>query len=188
MGLTSILLVIVFFIPIVSGVFTLRYSRKLSLTLFSIPFIFMLIVGGWWLYEANHRFIGSTDLADEQIADVKLQMRATNAFKKTHGDYKKEDNVRFGEYLIFDTFAIGTDLETDEIVYIETTDEELQTAKGVQVGDDEADVIQQYGEKYYKSNEMGEGKTMNFVDRDASIHLQFWLKDGDVFKIAMYTM
>lgn len=188
MSLTTIIFLFIFILPIAIGIFVVRYSRKLSYALFSIPFIFMLGVAGWWLFEANHRFIGSTDLANEKIADIELLATVNDSYKSSHGDYDSEDNVRYREFLQFETFAIGTDFENNEIVYIKTESPKLTTEKGVQIGDSVEDVIDLYGDKNYQSNEMGMGRSINYVDRDAGIHLQFWLEDDVVHKIAMYTM
>src|SRR5699024_4673203 len=147
------------------GVIFFRYSRKLALTFISIPFVFMLGVAGWWFYEANHRFIGSTDLAAEQINDLELNVTVDDDFKEAHGEYETEDNVRFGEYLEFDTFSVGTDFENNKVTYIQTDEPGVTTMENIEVGVSEQKIIDEYGEKYYKSNEMGQGKTINFVDR-----------------------
>lgn len=188
MNLTSILFMLIFIIPIVLGVLFVRRSRKVALSLISIPFIFMIGVMGWWVYEANHRFTGSTDLANERIDHIELHITVNDSFKSEHGKYEKEDDVRFREYLHFDTFSVGTNFEENKIVYIETEVQGTETAKGIQVGDTIEKVINTYGDSHYKSNEMGQGRTINFIDRKANIHLQFWLQDDVVQTIAMYAM
>lgn len=188
MALPNILFVFIFVIPIIAGVFVTRHSKKLGIALISIPFIFMLGVALWWLYETNHRFVGSSDLAGEQIEDVQLHMLVDESFKAERGDYEKPENVRYREFLVFDQYAVGTDFQRNEVVYIETESPNLPTVKGIRVGDSLEKVIEVYGEKNYQSNEMGQGRTINFVDRDQGIHLQFWLSDGQVEKIALYSL
>lgn len=188
MNLPNILFVIIFIIPIIVGVFLARRSRKLAIALISIPFIFMLGVALWWLYDANHRFVTSTDLAGEQMADIRLEMFVDESFKIQHGDYEKPENIRYREYLVFEDYAVGTDLQKNEVVYIETESPEIETSKGIKVGDSIDKVIEVYGDKYYKSGEMGQGQTINYVDRNDGIHLQFWLSEDRVEKIALYSL
>lgn len=188
MNLPNIIFIFVFIIPIIIGVIAARFSRKVSLVFISIPFIFMLGVAVWWLYEANYRFVGNSDLAGEQIEDVKLHMLVDESFKLQHGYYEKPENIKFREFLIFEDFAVGTDLQKNEVVYIETESPKIETKRGIRVGDSVEKVIEAYGEKHYKSNEMGQGRTINFVDRGSSIHLQFWLEDDTVEKIAIYSL
>lgn len=188
MALPNILFVFIFVVPIIIGVFISRHSKKLGLTFISIPFIFMLGVALWWLYETNHRFVGSSDLAGEQIENIKLHMLVDESFKQTHGDYDKPENVRYREFLVFENYAVGTDFQKNEVVYIETEEADIPTTKGITVGDDLDRVIEVYGDKNYQSNETGQGRTINFVDRDNKIHLQFWLSDGKVVKIALYSL
>lgn len=105
--MATALVMIIFVIPIMVGIFMLRRSRKVAISLISIPFIFMVIVAGWWVYEANYRFISSTDLAGEQLDNIELRENLSESFKDDHGDYSTEDNVRFREYLEFESFSVG---------------------------------------------------------------------------------
>lgn len=187
MNLANILLFVVFIIPIILGIFASRKSKKLTVIFFSIPFIFILGVGAWWAYEANHRFVGSTNLEGENLNEIFIYDPLDDSFKKAHGDYEEEDNVRFDEYLIFDDFAVGSNTAED-IVYITTEQASGQTNQGVMVGDQISNVKSTYGEKYYESGEMGQGKTINYVDRNAEIHLQFWYEDNKVVQIALYAL
>lgn len=188
MALPNILFVLIFVVPIIVGVFVARRSRKGAIVLISIPFVFMLAVGVWWLYETNHRFVGNSDLAGEQIEDIQLHMLVDESFKVSHGDYDKPENARYREFLVFEEYAVGTDFQKNEVVYIETEDEDIPTVKGIAVGDSVDEIVEVYGDKNYQSNEMGQGRTINFVDRSSGIHLQFWLSDDQVEKIALYSL
>lgn len=188
MNLPNIIFIVIFILPIIVGVFVTRRSKKLGIAIISIPFIFMLAVAIWWVYEANHRFVSSTDLQGERIADIKLHMFVDESFKIQHGDYEKPENIRYREYLVFEEYAVGTDFQKNEVVYIETENPNIPTRKGIRVGDSVDKVIEIYGDNYYKSNEGGEGKTINFVDRENGIHLQFWLEEDQVEKIALYSL
>src|SRR5690625_7288586 len=93
----------------------------------------MLGVALWWLYDANHRFVTSTDLAGEQMADIRLEMFVDESFKIQQGDYEKPENIRYREYLVFEDYAVGPDLQNNEVVYIETESPEIETSKGIKV-------------------------------------------------------
>lgn len=177
MSLTTIIFFAVFIIPITLGIVLLRKSRKFAMIMLSIPFIFMIGVGAWWFYETNHRFVGNTELAGEHIGDLALHDDVTDELTETYGPYTTRDNINYDELLVFDQLDIGTSIH-DEIIYINTTSSTMTTNKGIKVGDQTENIIDMYGDKYYNRLDMGMGESLNYVDRDAKIHLQFWV-DGD---------
>ncbi|HLR75676.1 MAG TPA: hypothetical protein VK077_10400 [Virgibacillus sp.] len=184
MSLMTIIFFAVFIIPIALGIIFLRKSRKLSMIMLSIPFIFIIGVGLWWFYEVNHRFVGNTELAGEQIGEFSLQDDVNEELLETYGTYTLRENVNYDELLAFDDLEIGTSIH-DKIIYIQTGTSQMPTKQGIKVGDRTEDVIERYGDKHYNRQDMGMGESLNYVDRDAKIHLQFWLEDGEITHISL---
>jgi len=184
MSLMTMIFFIVFMIPITLGIIFLRKSKKFATIILSVPFIFIVLVGAWWFYETNHRFVGDTDLADEHIGDLTLYDDVTEELIESYGSYKKEDNINYDELFVFDQLDIGASVH-DEIIYIRAKTPKLSTSKGVKIGDHIEDVTEKYGDKYYKRADMGMGESLNYVDRDAKIHLQFYVDGKDISYISM---
>lgn len=179
-----IIFLVVFIIPITLGIFFLRRSRKLSLIMLSVPFIFIIGVAAWWFYEINHRFVSDTELVGEQIGDLLLYDDVTEELIDDYGSYETKENINYEELLVFDDIEIGMSVN-DEILYIQTISTTMPTKKGIHVGADVQDVVDMYGDNYYNRKDMGLGESLNYVDRDEKIHLQFWLDENKVTTISL---
>lgn len=184
MGLTVILLFGVFILPILLGILLLRKSRKVATIFLSIPFIFIIGVVSWWFYETNYRFISSTDLSGEQIGELAINDTVTESMLTTFGEYEKRENVNYNELYVFEDIEIGVSVR-EQIIYLSTVTHEMSTAKGINVGDSADTITKTYGEKFFRRSDMGLGESINYVDRDQKVHLQFWLQDDKIVQISL---
>lgn len=182
MNFTILATLFLFVIPILAGIFLLKRSRKLAYTLMAIPLVIIVVVIGWSIYMMNHNFVSSTDLSGENIGGISLYETVDDAFKEKYGDYEEQDNAYYKESLQFDTFNVGTS-QQDQIVYISASKPAMGTDAGIQIGDSIQKVFDTYGENYYTYDEMGLGTSVNYIDRDQGLHLQFWYKNDEVASI-----
>lgn len=167
------IIMFLFIIPIIAGIFLLKRSRKLAHILISLPFIGMLITVGLWLYQVNHQFVGNTDLQGERFSDVALLEILDEERKDAFGEFEELESLQYDEWLAFEHLIIGVN-EQKEIIYIHTDDTNQTTEKGIKIGDTIEQVKSTYGENHYNLKEKEYGESLNYVDRDAKIHIQFW--------------
>jgi len=187
MGLVFSVVLLLFIIPIVLGIYFLFRIKKLGILLLCIPLVVTVVIVGWWVYELNHHFVSSTDLSDENIDGIFPEDELDTTFKETYGSYETRDNIYFATLLQFDQILVGAN-ETDQIVYMRTDHPELRTEQGINVGDDLEEVFSAYGANYYKNSEMGRDDSINYVDRDLKLHLQFQYRDERVVQIIFTDM
>ena len=187
MGLILFVLLLLFVVPITLGIIFLFRSKKIALSLFSVPLLVVIGIFGWWLFEKNHHFVKSTDLSNERLGEVALTDELDAIFKENYGEYIENENVYYKESLEFKTIHVGSN-EANEIIYVHTDAVDTETANGIQVGDSLQKVKDTYGDRYYIYREMAMPIAMNYVDRKAKVQLQFWYNDGKVSEITLKGM
>ena len=180
--LTFIATGILVVLPILIGIFLLNRSRKLAYLFMSIPFVILAIGIIWSMYLMGHNFVKNTPLEGENIGGITLYENLDDAFKEKYGDYEVQENEYYKESLRFESFTVGTN-DHDQIIYISATDSTMKTKAGIQIGDPIEKVFETYGENYYTYNEMGLGTSINYVDRENRLHLQFWYINDEVVSI-----
>ena len=184
----SIIFLLFILVPIICGVFLIiKSKRKLGFLFLSVPSLIVLLIFGWWIYEANHHFIKSTSLNNERVGQITLYEPLDSESKEKFGTYNKLDNVFYEELLAFKQLFIGTN-QNKKIILIKTIDPEMQTAKNINVNDSLEKAIDQYGENYYIYREMGIDHSVNYVDRKSNVHLQFYYQDDRITEIALQEM
>lgn len=175
----------VFIIPIVAGIVMSKKSKKISMILFSIPFIFVIGVLVWWVYEINDRFVSNTDLASEQIEPFELLKEIDEKTLDSYGSFDEKEDRYFDQMLAYDDFSLGIDHEGN-LIYIEIREEGYETSLGINVGDSIDQVEEMYGTNTYTSKEMGIGVSKNYVDRDEKKHIKFFEEDGKITQITLF--
>lgn len=185
MGFQVIAIMGIFIIPIVVGIMMSKRSKKVSMILFSIPFIFVIGVLAWWVYEVNDRFISSTYLGNEEIEPFHLMEEANTETLESFGSFETEENQVFEQMYVYDDFSLATNA-MDEIVYIEVRDGDYETAQGIQIGDSMDRVEEEYGSNTYTTKEVGIGVSKNYVDRDNGLRIKFFEKDGLITQITLH--
>lgn len=185
MGFQVIAIMGIFIVPIFIGILMSKKSKKASMIWFSIPFIFVVGVLLWWVYEINDRFITDTDLASEQIEPFVLLENMDRDTLEAYGTFEEEENQVFESMYVYDDFSLGVNAE-EELTYIEVRDKDFETAHGIQVGDPIERVEELYGSDTYTTKEAGIGISKNYVDRNHERHIKFFEKDGVVTQITFY--
>jgi len=185
MGFQVIAMMGIFIIPIVIGIFMSKKSKKVSMILFSIPFLFIIGVLAWWVYEVNDRFISSTDLDGEALEPFHLMDKVDTETLENFGTFETEENQVFEHMYVYEDFSLATN-ELDEIIYIEVRDGDYETTKGIQIGDSFDQVEEEYGSNTYTTKEVEIGVSKNYVDRDHGLRIKFFEKDGVVTQITLH--
>lgn len=174
--------------PIICGVILIIKSKKiLGFLCLSVPTLIFLFIASWWVYEVNHHFVKSTSLKNEQMDQLTLYEPLTSQVKERFGSYNEMDNVFYEETLSFKRLLIGTN-ENTKIIFISTRDPKVQTTKNINVNDSLEKVISQYGESYYIYRDMGMDHSINYVDRESSVHMQFYYRDDKITEIVLQVM
>lgn len=188
MGLLLAIFLLLFVLPIASGIVLLINSkRELGILILSIPLLIILCIVGWWTYETNHHFVKSTSLENEKLDQISLNQPFTSEFIEKYGDYKNIDNVFYDKIREFQQLMIGTN-EEKEIIFISTDNPQIKTTNNVTVGDPIEEVIRQYGKNYYKYRDMGMDDSINYIDRKSKIHIQIYFRDEQVTEIVLQEM
>lgn len=184
MSLMIIAALLLFIIPLAFGIMLFSRYKKLAIILLLIPFFVTLIIGGRWVYELNHHFVSSTDLANEEVDGLSLHDELDQTIKDEYGEFENLNHVYFKDTLSFDKLVIGTDLD-DEIVYIRTKDPQIKLTNDIAVGHSLDDVVDTYGDRYYVYKDMGMDDSVVYIDRKAKYHLQFWYADDEIVQISL---
>lgn len=185
MGFQILAIMGIFIIPIFIGIFMSKKSKKASMIWFSIPFIFVVGVLAWWVYEINDRFIADTDLSSEQIEPFDLLETMDDEKLNALGSFEEGKNQVFQTMYEYDDFSIAVN-EEEELIYIEVRNQGYETAQGIQVGDSVERVEELYGSDTYTTKETGIGISKNYVDRDHKRQIKFFETDGLITQIRFY--
>lgn len=183
MPFTLVVLLLVFIFPVLTCIVLFKSHKKIALSALSIPIVAVAAAAGWWIYEVNYQFAGSTPLSGESIGELTLFSQLDEAFKDEHGFYEEYDNVYHHESFRFAQFDVGTN-EKDDIIYIRTIDSSMSTGYNLSVGTPLDEVVEAYGERYYSRSDMG-NDTIGYIDRDEDITLEFDHRDGEVTGIRL---
>src|SRR5699024_6578195 len=191
MNLIGIIISVIFLLfiaPIGLGLALIfRSKKKTGLLILSIPLITIVLIVGWLTYEVNHHFVKSTALTNEKVGDITLYEPLDSDFNNKYSVYKNIDNVFYDETREFQQFLVGSN-ERNEIIIISTVDPEMKTIKNISVGDSLEEVTSQYGEEYYIYTDMGMDDSINYVDRESRVHLQFYYRDDQITEIVLQEM
>ena len=74
--------------------------------------------------------------------------------------------------------------EKSEITRFIITDSNLETVKGIKIGDNKEDVIKAYGKNHYFRSEQG-ANIIGYVDKGRDTSIEFWLYEN---KVIMYRL
>lgn len=188
MGFILSVIFLLFIAPIGLGLTLIfRSNKKAGFLILSIPLIVIVLIVGWWTYEVNHHFVKSTALINENVEEITLYAHLDSDFQEKYGSYEIVENVFYNESLKFQQLVIGTN-EKKEIIFISCEKPEMSTTKNIHVGNSFDEVIDKYGGNYYIYRDMGMDDSINFVDRESRVHLQFYYRDDQITKIVLQEM
>ncbi|KHF41682.1 hypothetical protein [Halalkalibacter okhensis] len=180
-----VLLILTVFIISIGLILLILKQLKKSILLFIVTLVIVILYfGGWWVFVQNHHFVRSTDLAKENIGDVSLLDPINESLMKGYGEYTEHENIYYERSFHFETGSIGTNSK-NEIIYIRAIDPRVKTTSGLKIGDLKQEISEWYGDNYFEQREMGRGDSINYIDRQYNIQLQFWLIDDRITEIVL---
>jgi hypothetical protein len=129
----------------------------------------------------HHSFTKTTDLSKENIEGQLLNddFYSEKITKKYGKETEQSRNVTGYDY-----FELKKGIEiavngTGKITRFIITDSNLETVKGIRIGDKKEDVIRAYGKNHYFRSEQG-ADIIGYVDKKSDTSIEFWLFDDKV--------
>ena len=129
----------------------------------------------------HHLITSSTNLGNENVDGLSLNDDFySEIISEKYG--KKTEQSRDVEN--YDYFELTNGIEVavnkkGKISRFIVTDSNLETAKGIKIGDKKNDILQAYRENYYFRTEQG-ADIIGYVDKKRKISIEFWLFDDKV--------
>lgn len=155
-------------------------------TIIVVSIVIILLLSAFTIEEtfprSFHFLISSnTDLGKENVDGLTLQneVHSENIFKKYGKITEQSRDVEGYDYFkLTDGIEIAVN-KNGNITRFIVTDRNLETARGIRIGDSKKDIIKTYGENYYTRTEQGTN-IIGYVDKKRNITLEFWLSDNKV--------
>lgn len=129
----------------------------------------------------HHLITPTTNLGEENVDGLSLNDDFySEKISEKYG--KKTEQSRDVEN--YDYFELTNGIEVavnnkGKITRFIVTDSNLETTKGIKIGDEKKKIIQVYGENYYFRTEQG-ADIIGYVDKKRKISIEFWLFDNKV--------
>ncbi|KMY52231.1 hypothetical protein AC625_04920 [Peribacillus loiseleuriae] len=142
----------------------------LTLTAFSINHTFPR--------SFHHTFTKTTDLSKENIEGLYLNDNFySDEITKKYGKKTEQsrDVTGYDYYELRKGIEVATN-KSGKITRFIITDRNLETVKGIKIGDNKEDVIKVYGKNDYFRSEQGLN-IIGYVDRKNNTSIEFWLID-----------
>lgn len=129
----------------------------------------------------HHTFTKTTDLSKENIEGLLLKddLNSEEITKKYGKKTEQSRNVTGFNYF---ELKKGIEIAVNEkghITRFSITDNNLETAKGMKIGDNKEDVIKAYGKNHYFRSEQGVD-IIGYVDKERNTSIEFWLFNDKV--------
>jgi hypothetical protein len=122
----------------------------------------------------HHTFTKTTDLSEENIEGLLLN---TNPYREGATEQSR-DVADYNYFVLREGIEIATN-KTGEIMRFILTDENVETVKGIRIGDKKEEVINIYGKDNYFRTEQG-FHIIGYVDKLNDSSIEFWLTDNKV--------
>ena len=129
----------------------------------------------------HHTFTKTTDLSKENIEGLFLNDNFNREeITKNYGKKTEQSRNVTG----YDYFELkkGIEIVVNEKGNIKRfiiTDNNLETVKGIKIGDNKEDVIKAYGKNHYFRSEQG-ADIIGYVDKERNTSIEFWLFNDKV--------
>lgn len=129
----------------------------------------------------HHRLSKTTDLKDENISGIYLGDRIDD--EKVESQYGKitefsHDNVMYDYYFLSENIEVATEKNGKKIIRFVVNDKNIESYKGVKIGDSKERVVDLYGDNYYERLEQGTN-IIGYVDKNKKTSIEFWLGIND---------
>ncbi|WP_083566413.1 DUF1131 family protein [Domibacillus mangrovi] len=154
-------------------IFTTTIGIILLLSAFSFNHIFPR--------SYHHTFTKTTDLGKENIEGLFLNDDFYSEEISQKDGMKTEQSRDVTDYNYFE-LKKGIEIavnKTGKITRFIINDRNLETAKGIKIGDKKDDMIKAYGNSHYSRSEQG-ADIIGYVDKKRDISIEFWLLEDKV--------
>ncbi|WP_338749110.1 hypothetical protein [Bacillus sp. FJAT-52991] len=131
----------------------------------------------------HHTFTKTTDLSKENIEGLFLNDDFySEEITKKYGQKTEQsrDVTGYDYYELRKGIEVATN-KSGKITRFIITDKNLETVKGIKIGNKKEDVIKVYGNNYYFRMEQGTN-IIGYVDKKRGISIEFWLSYDDKIK------
>jgi len=131
----------------------------------------------------------STNLSQENIEQLHIgsnKYEVTKSFgKPTSIELVSEPKCEYYSYgKSKDNYDLDFRIVKNEVVGYTLYSEKYGTAKGIRIGSSKADVINAYGDNYYKRNDTG-AEIYGYFDKSNKLNLEFLIKGNKVIGIQL---
>ncbi|OKL36942.1 hypothetical protein BLL40_08160 [Domibacillus mangrovi] len=129
----------------------------------------------------HHTFTKTTDLGKENIEGLFLNDDFYSEEISQKDGMKTEQSRDVTDYNYFE-LKKGIEIavnKTGKITRFIINDRNLETAKGIKIGDKKDDMIKAYGNSHYSRSEQG-ADIIGYVDKKRDISIEFWLLEDKV--------
>lgn len=129
----------------------------------------------------HHSITSSTNLGKENVDGVSLNddfysEKISEKYGKITEQSRDVENYDYFELTNGIEVAVN---KKGEITRFIVTDSNLETAKGIKIGNTKNDILKAYKENYYFRTEQG-ADIIGYVDKKRKISIEFWLFDDKV--------
>lgn len=193
MSYTIILLLIflVTIILIIWGFSKSKFRPKKIFKILAIMFILIsCVISGAYLYsQRSSSFIltKTTNLTEENIGGLRLyqSIDSKDFILKYGSTLQKTDNALFDYYKLSDGLEIATNKDRQIIRIIKNTDSDnnIKTSKGITLESSVDEIIEAYGENYYKRDSDFGVPVIGYVDKKKNITIEFFYYQNKVTHI-----
>lgn len=193
MSFTSILLLLCSaLMAVIVGIFLRKkfHAKKIvKIIILALLVTGCVFVGAYQYFQRSSSFIftKTTNLSEENIGNLRLyeSIDSKDFVEKYGTDLQKGENVLFDYYRLNDGLVIATNPNRQiiRIVIDDKPDSSIKTGKGINPGRSVDDVIQAYGENYYKRTEDGGVPVIGYVDKEKKATIEFFNYENKVTQI-----
>ncbi|ASA20850.1 hypothetical protein [Paenibacillus donghaensis] len=127
--------------------------------------------------QAHYGQVETTDLGQESLGGIQLQQSIRTI---EPAPTPKQDNDLYPYYTLEDETTVATEHGSDQIVLLVVYDNpDRSTHKGIHAGSSRQEVLDAYGQAFYKREEQGTS-IIGYVDKENHRSLEFWLYKSKV--------
>lgn len=162
----------------------LRAAYRIAVAVVVLLLIFYLVYEFYLLHgprQAHYHRAGSISLAGEKLGGLELLQDISRLNRGLSPDMQTE---QYEYYSLSSGLAVAVRIGEGRIVRITSTLEDVQvkTSRGIGAGDTRTEVLQAYGEAFYKREEQG-ALIIGYIDKTLHYTLEFWFHDEQVQQI-----
>lgn len=190
----TIILLLIFLVTLILIIWGFSKSKFRTKKIFKILTIMFLLIScvicGAYLYSqrsSSFIFTKTTVLTEENIGGLRLYEKLdSKEFIARYGtNLQKTDNALFDYYKLSDGLEIATNKDRQIIRIIKNTDSDnnIKTSKGITLESSVDEIIEAYGENYYKRSSDFGVPVIGYVDKKENITIEFFYYQNKVTHI-----